>query len=106
MEKSEQLHITIAQSPFVRNFTGQFASEAKVRRRHFFPSARDGVRRCTVKGGINFDCEEVVRVKLQPAVGRRVRRIKRTAPFLEAPGTGSDANFLLLDQLQSRRGIL
>ena len=101
VEKGGQLRPAIMQSPFVSNFARQFAGETKVRRRHFLPSSRYGVRGRAVKGGINFDCEEVARVILQPAVGRPIWRIKCTAPFLEAPGAGSDANFLLLDQLQS-----
>lgn len=106
VEKGGQLRPAITQSPFVSNFARQFAGETKVRRRHFLPSSRDSVRGRAVKGRINFDREEVARVILQPAVGRPIWRIKCTAPFLEAPGAGSDANFLLLDQLQSGRGIL
>jgi hypothetical protein len=53
-----------------------------------------------VKRGIDLHGWEITGVKFQPARRRQVRGVKVAAPFLEAPGTSSEPDFLLGQQVQ------
>ena len=105
-EEIDEERIAIAQPPLVRDLPGQLAGEAKIGRGHLQPTPCDRLGRGAVKGGIDFDRRKVMGVEFQPAVCRQVGRVKWAAPFLKAPSAGSDANFLLLDQLQNENAIL
>ena len=88
----------------MRDLARQLAAEAKVRRRHLHPSPGGRFRRGAVKGRVDLNRGEMAGLEFKPAVGRPILRIERTAPIVEAPGAGSNADFLLLDQIQNMSG--
>jgi hypothetical protein len=100
-QKRAQFLSAIAQPALVGDFTWQFACEPKVGRRHFEPAAGDVLRRRAVKSRVDLNRRKMVRVKFQPAIGGQIRRVEHTTPFLEAPGTGADPDFLLLAEIQN-----
>jgi hypothetical protein len=100
------LSIAIVQASIVGHLAWQLASETKMGRRHLHPSPGNVLCRGTIKRGIDFDREKRAGIKFQPAIRWAIWRIEWSAPFLETPSTGPKANFLLLDQLQSKRRIV
>src|SRR4051812_20848197 len=106
MEKRGQLRLAIPQQPFVGNRAWKFTGEPERTRRSFDPAADRGVGRRVVKGGVDFHRREIPRIKFQPARGRQIRRVKISAPFLEAPGAGPEADFLLGREVQTVRRII
>ena len=101
VKKGEQLRAAIAQPTQMGDFARQLAGKTKVRRSHFHPALRDCFRGCAIKGGVDLDCRKITGVNFKPSIRRPVLWIKHAAPFVEAPGTGADPDFLLLDQVQN-----
>jgi hypothetical protein len=51
----------------VRDLAGELAGEAKSCGGHFDPATNSIFRRSSMKGGVHFNCREIVGVKFQPA---------------------------------------
>ena len=51
----------------VRDLAGELAGEAKSGGGHFDPATDSVFRRRSMKGGVHFNCGEIVGVKFQPA---------------------------------------
>ncbi len=101
VKKGDQLRAAIAQPTQVGNFAGQLAGKTKVRRRHLHPAPRDCFRGRAVKSRVDFDCRKITRINLKPPIRWPTLWIKHAAPLVEAPGTGANPDFLLLDQVQN-----
>ena len=84
----------------MRDLAREFTSEAESGRGHFDPTADSIFRGSGVKGGIYFHGREVVGVEFEPLRLWQIRGIKRTAPVLETPCACTDANFMLISQVQ------
>lgn len=82
------------------NLARQFAGKAKRCRSHLHPAQHRVFRRRAVKGRIDFYGGKIARVKFEPARFWQIRRVKRAMPFVEAPCACTDANFLLIRQIQ------
>ncbi len=102
-QKGVQFDGAIAQPADMGDFARKFATKAKGSRSEFDPAPDRVLRRYAVKSRINFNGEEIARIKFEPFGFGQVRRIKTSAPFREAPGAGADSNFLLVGQLQIER---
>ena len=51
----------------VRDLAGKLACETKSGGSHFDPPANGVFSRSSMKGGVHFNCREIVGVKFQPA---------------------------------------
>ena len=80
--------------------TREFAGESECRRRDIEPAADRVFRRRAVKGCIDLDGGKIAGIKLEPVRIRKIRRIECTAPVVEGPGAGADADFLLIGEIQ------
>ncbi len=87
----------------MRDFTRQFACEAKFSRCHFEPATDGVLGRSVIKGRVNLDRGKMARVEFEPLCRGKVGWIKRPAPFFITPGARSDADFLLIAQIQFSR---
>lgn len=94
----------IVQAANVCDFARQFAREAKIRWSHFEPATDRGFRRRVIKGRIHLDGGKMTRIELEPLRRREVGWIKGSAPFFITPGARSDADSLLIGQIQDRGG--
>src|SRR6478672_13658773 len=89
------------QAAVVRNLSRQLAGEAKIGWRDLRPAAHCFFGGRVVKGRIDFDCGKVSSVKFQPSCRRQIVWIENAPPFFKTPGTGADADFVLIAKLQS-----
>ncbi len=105
-KKRIQFCCAIAQSTGVRNLAWEFAGETKSSWRDFDPTLNGRFGRGSIKCRIDFHSREVIGVKFEPLGLWQVRGIKRAAPVVETPRTGSDANFMLVDQIQWLRHLI
>ena len=99
-EKFHQFIAAIAQAAGVGDLAREFAGETKGSWRDLDPTLNGRFGRGSIKCRIDFHSREVVGVKFEPLGLWQIRRIKRAAPVFEAPRTGADANFMLIDQIQ------
>ena len=88
------------------DLTGKLAGKPKTSGSRFRPTTHGVFRRSSVKRRIHFNGGEIVGIKLQPMGLRQIVRIKDTAPVFEAPRARADADFLLVDQIQTDREII
>ena len=84
----------------MRNLAWEFAGETKSSWCDLDPTLNGRFGRGGIKCRIDFHSREVIGVKFEPLGFWQIRRIKRVAPIFETPGTGADANFMLIDQIQ------
>jgi hypothetical protein len=99
-KKRIQFCCAIAQSPVVRNLAREFAGETKSSWRDLYPTANGRFAWSGIKCRIDFQSREVIGVKFEPLGLWQFRGIKRAGPVVEAPCTGTDANFVLIDKIQ------
>jgi len=99
-KKGCQFPGAIAQPPDMGDFPGQLAGKTKSSRRVFHPAPDVGFGRRAVKSGIDLHRGKIVRIELQPAGRGQIGGIKATSPFLEAPRTGAEPDFLLCREIQ------
>jgi hypothetical protein len=67
VEKRARFDGTIMQPARVCDLAGELAGEAKSGGGHFDPATNSVFGRNSMKGGIHFNCREIVGVKFQPA---------------------------------------
>ena len=87
----------------MRDFAGKLASKTKCGRRRLDPATHRIFRRSAVKGGIDLDRGKIARVKWKPLRLWQVRWIKGPTPLIETPRACTDANFLLISQVQEAK---
>ena len=100
MEETCQLGAAIAQLAFMRDLARELAGKTKMGRGKIEPAADRMLGGRGIEGGIDFNCGKVTRVKFEPALLRKISRIKYFTPFRKGPCAGSDTNFLLIVKVQ------
>lgn len=85
------------------DFAGKLAGKTKCGRRRLDPAAHGVFRRSAVKCGVDLNGGKIARVKGKPVGLWQVRWIKGPAPLIETPRARTDANFLLIGQVQEMK---
>ena len=84
------------------DLTRKLAGEPKTGGSRFGPATNRCFGRGSVKRRIHFDGREMACIKFEPVRLWQIVRIKDPAPVFEAPGARTDADFLLVDQIQMK----
>ena len=88
------------------DLAGKLTREPEVRRGHLDPTQNAVFLRNAVKSRIHFNRSEIVGVKLQPTIFRKIRRIENILPVFKAPGACADSYLLLFSQIQNKTATL
>lgn len=80
----------------------EFAGESECRRRYLEPTSHGVFGRRAVESAVDFDGGKIAGIKLEPVRMRKIGRIECTAPIVEGPGAGADADFLLIAEIQGK----
>lgn len=80
----------------------KFAGEPECGWRYVEPTSHGVFGRRAVEGAVDFDGGKIAGIKLEPVRMRKIGRIECTAPVVEGPGAGADADFLLIGEIQGK----